>query len=546
MEDLQISTIDSSVDTRSTSNNYPNNDYDVFISHRGPEVKNTFAGYLHRDLRAHGFQPFLDKKELRPGEYIDPQYIDPQIEGAIESAYVHIVILSPGFADSRWCLDELLLILKKTGDIIIPIFYNVKPSEPRWANDGRYAQALIKHEQTGRYKHQTLENWRNALKVVSYRVGFELTTYNGDEVKLLEKVVGWVLKHCRKAALQEATYATSLPVLQKNSGLLTNLQVLNLSGCRSLQTLSDSLECFTNLETLNISECPSLRELPDSVTNLRSLQVLNISRCKTLRALPDSLGRLTELQTIDLQSCMSLERLPHSLGNLHSLTHLDLSGCTSLRGLPDCIGNLTNLKILDLSRCTNLQELPDSLTMLTSLEVLYVSGCQRLRALPDSFGRLENLQTIDLSSCKSLERLPDSFGSLTNLEVLDLSRCGSLQGLPDSFGYLSNLRDLNLSDCESLRRLPDSFWYLRNLRNLNLSGCRNLPGLSVLQARAKQHGINSTQTAQFSPRFRPPIRSSRCKTVVSASRSKTVVSASAAYNYRLAGVSEFTPMFKIF
>lgn len=517
MEDLQISTIGSSVDTRSTSNNYPNYNYDVFISHRGPEVKNTFAGYLYRDLCAHGLQPFLDREELRAGECIDPQ-----IEGAIKSAYVHIVILSPGFADSRWCLDELLLMLKKTGDIIIPIFYNVKPSEPRWANDGRYAQALTKHEQTGRYKRQTLGNWRNALKVVSYRVGFELDTYNGDEVKLLEKVVGCVLKHRRKAALQEATYATSLPVLQKNSWLLTNLRVLNLSGCGSLQTLSDSLECFTNLETLNISECASLRELPESLASLTSLQFLNISGCKKLRALPDSLGRLTSLRHINLSSCKSLEILPGSFGDLSNLERIVLSSCESLEMLPDSFGDLSNLRYLDLS------------------------SCKSLKRLPDSFGSLSNLEHIDLSGCRRLEVLPQSFGSLTNLEVLDLSRCGSLQGLPDSFGYLSNLRDLHLSDCESLRRLPDSFGYLRNLRNLDLSGCRNLQGLSVLQARAKQHGINSTQTAPFYPRFRPPIRSSRCKTVVSASRCKTVASASAAYNSKLVGVFEFTPMFKIF
>lgn len=488
MEDLQISTIDSSVDTRSTSNNYPIYNYDVFISHRGPEVKNTFAGYLYRDLYAHGLQPFLDREELQAGEYIDPQ-----IEGAIESAYVHIVILSPGFADSRWCLDELLLMLKKTGDIIIPVFYKVKPSEPRWANDGRYAQALTKHERTGRYKRQTLESWRNALKVVSYRVGFELDTYNGDEVKLLEKVVGCVLKHRRKAALQEATYATSLPVLQKNSGLLTNLRVLNLSGCGSLQTLSHSLECFTNLETLNISECASLQKLPESLASLKNLKLLNLRGCKRLRALPDSLGHLTKLQTLDLSYCESLESLPDSLEGLIGLRHINLSSCKSLEMLPDSFGDLVNLKHLGLSSCTS------------------------LKMLPVYFGSLSNLEHIDLSGCRRLEVLPQSFGSLTNLEVLDLSRCGSLQGLPDSFGYLSNLRDLHLSDCESLRRLPDSFGYLRNLRNFDLSGCKNLQELSVLQARAKQHGINSTETGPFSSRFLRPIRSRRCKTVVSAS-----------------------------
>ena len=109
--------------------------------------------------------------------------LSPQIEAAIRTAYVHITIFSPGYADSRWCLDELLLILQKPRDTIIPVFYNVKPSEVRWASkEGPYAQALKKMEDKGRYDCQTLENWIKALNDVSYRVGFELHTYNGLEL----------------------------------------------------------------------------------------------------------------------------------------------------------------------------------------------------------------------------------------------------------------------------------------------------------------------------------------------------------------------------
>eukprot|EP00253_Pinus_taeda_P005779 PITA_05779 len=211
MADLQTPTVTLAVDTPSTSNTYPNYNFDVFISHRGPDVKNSFVGHLYRDLHAHGLQPFLDREELQAGEYIDPQ-----IEGAIRTAYVHIVIFSPRYADSRWCLDELVLIWKKSEDIIIPVFYKVKPFEPRWLKDGTYAQALAKHEQTGRCDRQTLANWRKALHDVSYRVGFELDAYNGDEVKLLEKVVECVLKNRRnrgnrgKTALYVSDHPTGL------------------------------------------------------------------------------------------------------------------------------------------------------------------------------------------------------------------------------------------------------------------------------------------------------------------------------------------------
>jgi hypothetical protein len=121
-------------------------------------------------------QPFLDREELQAGDYLTPQ-----IEGAIRSASVHVTIFSPRYAESKWCMDELVLILK-SGVTIIPVFYNVKPSELRWT--GRYAQALNNHEQKRRYDPQTLENWRKALSDVSSLSGFELAAYNGLELSL--------------------------------------------------------------------------------------------------------------------------------------------------------------------------------------------------------------------------------------------------------------------------------------------------------------------------------------------------------------------------
>jgi len=105
-----------------------------------------------------------------------------QIEAAIRNAYLHIAIFSPTYAESKWCLDELVLMLK-SGATIIPVFYNVKPSELRWADRAEvYFQTLRLREETGRYDAQTLENWRKALVNVSSLSGFELEAYNGLEL----------------------------------------------------------------------------------------------------------------------------------------------------------------------------------------------------------------------------------------------------------------------------------------------------------------------------------------------------------------------------
>jgi len=186
----------------------------VFINHRGPDVKKTFASHLYRRLHSHGLRVFLDQPELQQGDYLTPQ-----IEGAIESASVHVAIFSSGYAESTWCLKELVLMLESNSPII-PVFYHVKPAELRWAQGG-YARALRElekkkasdpqtREEKLRYDSSMIENWRDALLKVAGISGFELEACNGDEGELLDKVVEGVLKKVKKPALDVAKHPTGL------------------------------------------------------------------------------------------------------------------------------------------------------------------------------------------------------------------------------------------------------------------------------------------------------------------------------------------------
>jgi hypothetical protein len=185
--------------------------HDVFISHRGPDVKKGFASHLYRRLLSYGLRVFLDQPELQRGDYFTHQ-----IHDAIRSASVHVAIFSSGYADSNWCLDELVQMLDSKTPII-PVFYGVKPAELRWTlgkkkSDAEalnelekktvsdpqtdkekkrsYAEALEELEkktdydpQTGkkklRYDSSTIENWRNALSRVAEISGIELEACNG-------------------------------------------------------------------------------------------------------------------------------------------------------------------------------------------------------------------------------------------------------------------------------------------------------------------------------------------------------------------------------
>jgi hypothetical protein len=148
----------------------------------------------------------LDQRELEEGENMTPQ-----IEGAIRTASIHIAIFSPRYAESSWCLKELVMMLK-SGSTIIPVFYHVSPSELRWTRgeDGLYARALrilrcillCKLDENGvyaralcmlakkttvdartnqrkpRHEPNTLEEWRKSLSAVAEKSGFELNACN--------------------------------------------------------------------------------------------------------------------------------------------------------------------------------------------------------------------------------------------------------------------------------------------------------------------------------------------------------------------------------
>lgn len=113
--------------------------YDVFINHRGADVKKTFASHLYSRLLSHGLRAFLGEEVLEKGNC----NLSTEIERAIRSASVHVAIFSPRYAESSWCLNELDLMVN-SGSTIIPVFYHVKPADLRWTRDeeGWLAQTL--------------------------------------------------------------------------------------------------------------------------------------------------------------------------------------------------------------------------------------------------------------------------------------------------------------------------------------------------------------------------------------------------------------------
>ncbi|GLJ38792.1 hypothetical protein SUGI_0790800 [Cryptomeria japonica] len=140
--------------------------YEVFINHRGIDTKHTLATSIYNALKGIGLKVFLDEKELELGDCITAE-----IEEAMRTSLIHIAIFSPRYAESPWCLAELTYMLK-TGTTIIPVFYDVEPSDLRYLK-GPFGAAFEEHEnkKRKRYAPEKLEEWKEALSNISLRHG---------------------------------------------------------------------------------------------------------------------------------------------------------------------------------------------------------------------------------------------------------------------------------------------------------------------------------------------------------------------------------------
>ncbi|KAL0005507.1 hypothetical protein SO802_013068 [Lithocarpus litseifolius] len=133
--------------------------YDVFLSFRGEDTRNNFTGHLYQALCDKGFNTFIDYN-LPKGEKISTELLK-----TIESSMISVIVFSENYAFSIWCLDELLKILecrKKKGQLVLPFFYKVDPSEVR-NQKGNFGMALAKHEENFKDNLEKVQQWRKAL-----------------------------------------------------------------------------------------------------------------------------------------------------------------------------------------------------------------------------------------------------------------------------------------------------------------------------------------------------------------------------------------------
>ncbi|XP_020412059.1 TMV resistance protein N-like [Prunus persica] len=146
----------------------PQWNYDVFLSFRGVDTRNSFLSHLYHELQHRCIKTFMDDPKLERGTTISSELFK-----AIQESRLAIVVLSPNYASSSWCLDELTNNLQcmKSNDTVLPMFFNVDPSDVR-IQSGIFAGAFAEHEKRFREDIEKVKRWRAALTEVANLSGF--------------------------------------------------------------------------------------------------------------------------------------------------------------------------------------------------------------------------------------------------------------------------------------------------------------------------------------------------------------------------------------
>ncbi|KAF5808017.1 putative TIR domain, P-loop containing nucleoside triphosphate hydrolase [Helianthus annuus] len=162
--------------------------YDVFLSFRGEDTRKTFVDHLYSTLKQHLIRVYKDNETLPRGESIDQALFE-----AIEESRIAVIIFSKNYANSSWCLEELAHIMKCKDErelIVIPIFYDVEPTEVRNCKR-KFGEAFAKQEAKNVDK---AEIWRKALVDVSNIAGWEPKNIaDGHESQFIKKIVDTIL-----------------------------------------------------------------------------------------------------------------------------------------------------------------------------------------------------------------------------------------------------------------------------------------------------------------------------------------------------------------
>jgi len=319
------------------------------------------------------------------------------------------------------------------------------------------------------------------------------------------------------------------------AGHLTQLEALNLSGCRSPSPIDrvgyagvngETLVGLHGLKSLILRWNPVTDASFEVITKMTGLTELDLGECHGLsgKALV-GLKTLTKMHKLNLERTMIGVEAMQVIEELTNLDSLSLRNCSEiddfcLRFLRPLTGlmelnvsklynitdegvqhllSLPNLKILDLSYCTRLNGDWNLWFKLELIELRLADCCSWATdsVLIGLAPFVPKLQTLKLENCVQLTS--EGLKALTPLKLinLDLSFCvGIIDEDLEFLAKISTLQELKLAFCslitnEGLHHLTA----LTGLKKLVLDCCRHVTSVGILSLSPLNKSLTSLEIA---------------------------------------------------
>ncbi|KAK1385761.1 Eukaryotic translation initiation factor [Heracleum sosnowskyi] len=236
--------------------------HDVFLSFRNVDTDKIFADHLCQALNLDGIRTLFYDSELRGGG-------QKPLVRTIKMSKIIVVVLSEIYASSRYCLDELVEILRSKQQIV-PIFYHVHPAALRHQT-GEFGTAFRK-EKNKKNNRKKAQSWRASLSEIGNHRGYVLADSERGfefELKHIPGIVRKVKNGIRNSGLLNKSTAPR-PVNLKSNDILNKPtpekfkilkgQRIN-AGITSADILKGVVSLLFDKAVLEPTFCPMYAEL---------------------------------------------------------------------------------------------------------------------------------------------------------------------------------------------------------------------------------------------------------------------------------------------
>ncbi|PPD84158.1 hypothetical protein GOBAR_DD18895 [Gossypium barbadense] len=352
----------------------------------------------------------------------------------------------------------------------------------------------------------------------SWLVTLDLSTFTFPGLKLEEPNLGTLVRNVTRLKflyLDGVNLSATGNEWCQALSPLTELQVLNMSGCYLSGPIHSSLSMlrslsvihldfnnlsasvpkffagFPNLTSLSLTYTNLSGRLPDEIFQIPTLQTLDLSDNDLLRGSFQKFSPNLSLQTLSLSRTNFEGQVPESLGNLGKLTRIELAECNFSGAIPKTMKKLTQLVYLDFSFNRFSGPIP---SFSSSRNLTYLSlGYNQLNGGIHStdWSSLSKLEIVDLQKNKFSGTIPPALFCIPSLQRLFLSQNQFKGNLSDLHGKASLLLEgLDLSSNKLQGQFPMSVFELRGLKFLSLSS-NNFSGLIPMRALQNLKNLSS-------------------------------------------------------